>query len=317
MKQSRSIYVDFSDFAQSNYYLQLKVTPNTCLFVDNQLVQRFTTDSLSYCYLPIQQLINNNTSPLITLFHKEGNFAPSELFSIVAPKEFVEFLPEEIKTEERVISQRSSWFSGNDFVFYFVLSFGLLLFVRLVDESYLGGVKELFRFQIMTSGTDVMGYNSRGVFIFAGVVALTLPCLIIWSQFQPSFAIGFWDYALALLFAACFFILKYSLLLIGGYIFNRVEMAKIHYDEFVWANIFYSLLLFLASWILFYQFPNSLQTVAKSVYWIFFIIVSFGIIRIWFVIKSRITVKNIYLFSYICVTELIPLIILVKIYFLI
>ncbi len=106
---------------------------------------------------------------------------------------------------------------------------------------------------------------------------------------------------------------KYILIYIVGSVFRLTNIINVHYYEYLlFSRLFYTVLVPL-HFLIFLSVP---LLVSASAHVIIVVVILFNILRIIIinsVLNSLISVKNLYLFSYLCATELVPLLIGIKI----
>jgi len=106
---------------------------------------------------------------------------------------------------------------------------------------------------------------------------------------------------------------KYLLIQAVGSVFKLSGVTHVHFYEYLlFSRVFYTVVVFL-QFALFLVAPVWVSVIAEVVIWI---VLLFNIVRIVIInsVLSRLTsAKNLYLFSYLCTTELIPLLIGIKI----
>ncbi|TGE26348.1 DUF4271 domain-containing protein [Hymenobacter metallicola] len=111
---------------------------------------------------------------------------------------------------------------------------------------------------------------------------------------------------------AAFVLGKYIFLEVMGYIFDVTQLVVVQYREFMRTILFMGL--FLPAVMLLYLGLN--QTLPETVLWVSNGVVSLmllgTVIRIAHTLHRRASLLNLHLFSYLCATEVIPLIILLK-----
>jgi hypothetical protein len=106
---------------------------------------------------------------------------------------------------------------------------------------------------------------------------------------------------------------KYLLIQAVGSVFKLSGVTHVHFYEYLlFSRVFYTAVVFL-QFALFLVAPVWVSVIAEVIIWV---VLLFNIVRIVVInsVLSRLTsAKNLYLFSYLCTTELIPLLIGIKI----
>lgn len=298
------------------------------IFLDNQLV--FTAKTPATYSLNLSQLLPPNAPAgphLLCLWHPT---VPPDVLSFTnAPTS-----PSVAKnaTNNKVPFQaqlRVRGHQGQNVFLCFLLFIGLLY--GGIRAAYQPGFARIYQFERLlgiTNNSDeafltkptVTWLNLLLVFVFSLSFALLLVAIhtniqsivILRRLFDvPESAIVIRVLLYAFLIAV-FILGKYPFLEMMGYIFDVGPLVTIQYREFVRTILFMGL--FLPIVMLFYLGLN--QTLPETVLWISNGVVSLMLIvtmlRIARTLHRRVSLLNLHLFSYLCATEVIPLIILLK-----
>jgi hypothetical protein len=106
---------------------------------------------------------------------------------------------------------------------------------------------------------------------------------------------------------------KYILIQAVGSVFKLSGVTQVHYYEYLlFSRVFYTVVVFL-QFTLFLVAPVWISVVAEVIIWVVLLFNLVRIVVINSVLGKLTSAKNLYLFSYLCTTELIPLLIGIKI----
>ncbi|TGE20434.1 DUF4271 domain-containing protein [Hymenobacter aquaticus] len=294
------------------------------LFLDNRLV--FTAATTASYTLDLATLLPDGAAAgphLLCVWHPET--APNlTSFTNAVPV---------VKTNESPVSAAAAMplprgHQGQNVFLCFLLLIGL--FYGSIRSAYQSGFARIYHFEGLWSKTSndqdfltkptVTWLNLLLVAVFSLSFALLLVAIhtniqsiiILRRLFDvPESAI----IVRVLLYAAlivAFVLGKYLFLEVMGYIFDVTQLVMVQYREFMRTILFMGL--FLPGVMLLYLGLN--QTLPETVLWVSNGVVSLmligTVIRIARTLHRRASLLNLHLFSYLCATEVIPLIVLLK-----
>lgn len=119
---------------------------------------------------------------------------------------------------------------------------------------------------------------------------------------------------LTFLLLAGYFI-KYIFLVFCGFVFNVPKLVKIQFFEFLRLTLIFSLILFVITLIFFSPF-SVLPQMSRLVFdYSVFILLLFLLLKIGLTLKTAGHFQNVYLISYLCITEILPVLFFYRIYF--
>lgn len=119
----------------------------------------------------------------------------------------------------------------------------------------------------------------------------------------------FWNYLRVSLFVLLLFFAKYLALFLLGTLYRLEKITNIHFFKIVQASGIFFLSLLIAVSILFYTSPSLSAAMANMVIITVVIFFIARLVLLYFTINKLASLKNLYLFSYLCIVELIPLIV--------
>ncbi len=108
---------------------------------------------------------------------------------------------------------------------------------------------------------------------------------------------------------------KYVFLQICGFVFDVPKLVKVQYFEFLRLTLIFSLAMFLMTLLFFSPFAV-LPSISRVVFdYCAFALLLMLILKIGFMLKKASTFQNMYLISYLCITEILPVMFFYRIYF--
>lgn len=216
---------------------------------------------------------------------------------------------------------------------FFVLGLLLLIsFATFLFNSYpraferIYSVPDLFQVNIRDESFLINKPFSRVNLLFVGLLSLELGYLYLFAQDKQynlfsskellltgqTLSDAWFNYFKIAFICFALLISKYFSLYVLGTLYRLEGVANIHYFKIIQSSLlFYTSLLLLASLASFYIFDwaSLIRTVLIIPGVIFYIL---RVILIFFTISNSTTIKSLYLISYLCIVELIPLIIGVR-----
>ena len=122
----------------------------------------------------------------------------------------------------------------------------------------------------------------------------------------------FWIYLKISVAGYFLFLIKYVGLTLLGQLYNLEKVVNVHYFKIIQASsIFFTCIMCIVIFF-YFAYPHLAASVYNS---LIFIIISFFVIRLallFFAINKLSPLKNLYLFSYLCIVELLPIIVSVR-----
>ena len=297
---------------------------NLSIFLNNQLIFKadssdtHTIDLTSIVLLPKQ-----DAKYLLAIWSPDG--VPRLQDFVNASKENLVTLPD----EEAVSLQNKprSLPNQNAFILFLILIgliYGSLRWSFVADFNSVFRVGNLFRKKSLEEGFLAKPISSWSSILFVIAFSLSFSLLIaaIHTNIQNSFIFNrlFWvsesDIISRILTYAItifgFILLKYVFLQILAYIFDLSELVITQYREFLRSVLFMGLFLPFIM-LLYLAFNNTnpgtvllISTIAVSV------LLVITTLRVVYTLNKKVPLRNLHLFSYICATEIIPLIVMLK-----
>lgn len=306
--KTRSLYQNFEH--SKSYYLTFSSQPQLCLYINNQLIHKFS--KREEVDIPISEILDktiNHRDILLTFFHPKAD-VPHQIYLTYIPNNSnylahadmykIEHKKHESEKETLIISffvfiglvtylkyNSTGWFDA-----YF--DFSNAFFGRLVEDHIY---------------SRVMNSNTFIIFIVTGVLfnlilkLFNLTFLNLQSFAFPERYQYIGVFAIGTLYIVIFLVLKYLFLSLVSSFLKIGQFFKRHYFESIRMYLLILLVLFFLALlqidlIIFYYFLG-----ASFIFWL---------TKLGFLVKKEVGFRKIYLFSYLCASEIIPVVFLLK-----
>ena len=295
-----------------------------CLFINNQLV--FTADSVASYTLDLSTKIvgskkkdqyllciwHPTEQPDYTTFKNESDSEPK--FNSPTKKELV---IDKVRVNPNY----------NAFVIFLLiigLLYGWLRTSYSSDFKNLFSISNLLRRSALDEGFLAKPISSWSSILFVIAFSLSFALLIVAIHtniqniviFNRLFAVSEADITSKILFYTilvfAFILFKYLFLKLMGYIFDLAGLVSLQYREFTRTLLFMGMFLPIIM-VLYLSFNTTMpQTILLFSTIVVSSILIITVLRIFYTLNKKVSLRNLHLFSYICATEIIPLIILLK-----
>jgi hypothetical protein len=298
-----------------------------CVFLDNRLV--FTADSVASYAVDLTRLFpfpRPEGRYLLCIWHPTGqpDFATFKNLTAIPRSD-----PSAAQVKSRPVSWSKTRLSHNYNAFIiFLLLIGLIY--GGLRSNYSSDFQSLFRvsnfmrYSALEEGFLAKPISSWSSILFVLAFSLSFALLIVAIHtniqniviFNRLFSVSETDITSRILFYTllifAFVLLKLLFLTLMGYIFDLTPLVSLQYREFVrtllFMGIFFPLIMivYLAFNTVIPQLVLLISNIAVST------ILIVTVLRIFYTLNKKFALRNLHLFSYICATEIIPLIILLK-----
>jgi hypothetical protein len=316
-KKSNSISQKLDLQKYKNYNLNFSAAPGLSLFFNNKLYYINSTDKDQNVKLPVQSLSGGEFSgnDLLTFYNAKGALPYSTFyigFSInekVLLNHKIKHLFEKLK-RERATGQTM-----------YIIVFLLILFLfALVKNKYYRRFSEFYDFtRLLPSslGDDknlVLDVFSAPSILFVLINALSFGLLLaIIGNGQDDLGLsGVSGMVSAVVVIILIYFLKYFYLEVMGWIFNLRQLVKLQFFELVKVSLKINLLLVPLVLIFYYSKGSFAEQTSNLFTYVLMICFLISVIRASSLIFKLTAFRNIYLFSYLCTTEILPLVIIIK-----
>lgn len=322
-KKYRSVHLWLDLLKYRGNYLEFNVNAGLALFVNGKFFKKYTYSGKERLLIKSFQSYSNGNYVFLSYYHPSSRWPRSMKISVAR------LLYQVYSSEEsKILPFIKNKF--NDFVIQGLLLVLLLIalakvFFRKTFYSYYTFLNYL-RMKNETVQEDILVMNVLSkesvIYILLNSVILSYSFILMLNFFKLSFSfvnISSSDYWLWFGFATLMFVFIYLLKYIGIYInaliYKFKNITNTHFFAFVsyWQKI--GLIMFVFS--IFFCSSLSMFNMEISSYWFNFylvIIIVLLCINVAFHIRYILSFTNVYLFSYLCITEVLPILLLYKLY---
>jgi hypothetical protein len=308
-------------------YLLLVGAPREASLLINQNVVAHYAQGGTQVY-PIDSLRSlYGDSCLVTLYHRPLSLAEVQL--AVVGQQTLPVTEGHVGEEFLKVQQRASRSFDNFFVLALVLILAGMamlrnLFPRVFSSYY--SLSEVLSDRVPNS-SSAFSYKLGGpgqllfIIVYSALFAFLLLVLLYaagywpevgWLGADPGFGTFLWSWLRLLAVVLLLQLVKYFMLQITAGIFNFQEFASVHYFDFLRiSQMFFSLLLAAVA-LVFLSLPLD---VAHGADILLKVILVFALLRvglIFFKLMQLANFRKTYLFSYLCATEILPLLVGLK-----
>jgi hypothetical protein len=312
-----------------SYHLMVQSDQVCYLFVQSRLVKLMQPDQkVSLNLDSLQKQIKSQTL-LLSLYTSAGH-STVPVAQVIFPRSQVLQVASPTPQEELQAKLRENDFFSDFLIIAAVFVLGLYAFLWNYHPK---AFSQYFNLRFMVPGAlreDLPLVHkplsgSSLLFILAHSFLLSLFYVTVQQSSDRLFAnvlpVGttdqFWSVSLYFLMMAglIFSMLlgKYILIQAVGNVFKLSGVTHVHYYEYLlFSRVFYTAVVFL-QFTLFLVAPVWISVVAEVIVWVVLLFNLVRIVIINSVLGKLTSAKNLYLFSYLCTTELIPLLIGIKI----
>ncbi|WP_233507708.1 DUF4271 domain-containing protein [Adhaeribacter pallidiroseus] len=300
-----------------------------CIFIDNQLV--FTADSVASYEVDLTKLITKPDAVrphLLCIWHPLGQLNYQTFRNAVLTPQEAADIQVDIKPVSASLSIRPKNLPNQNVFILFLLLIGIIY--GSLRTSYTSDFYSIFRLNtFLRSSALEEGFLAKPIsswssilFVLAFSLSFALVIVAIHTNVQNNFIfnrlflVSEADITSKIIFYTflifIFILVKYVFLRVMGVIFGLKPLVMTQYREFLRTTLFMGL--FFPMIMLLYLVLNTAnpQTVLLVSNIAVASILIFTVLRIFYTLNKKVSLRNLHLFSYICATEVIPLVILIK-----
>jgi hypothetical protein len=316
---SISLLIDLEKY--KSYNLNFSASPGLSLFIDQKLFYNNNSEESRLGKISIDKLLklSDSEKQLITFYNSSGNLPLNCFYIGHSPLQVISFDP---ATKPLSAIPRKIVSGQNIFIITFLIIF---IIVAIIRNRYPKKFSEFTNFGniIPSADNDVLwDLSSTPVLLFVLINSLcsALILFLIYDQFHLdtlNFLNIFYEKPVwgILIASGGFFmvyIMKFIYLQILAWIFNVSELVKIQFFELMKVSL--KVNMFLAVLTMVFYCSQYFYLQMDFDYFFYFTIVSLIIVllRVGYLSFKLSGFRNIYLFSYLCTTEILPLVIIVK-----
>ena len=296
-------------------YLRIEIPSKTSLFIENKFIVHFTEKTLQYFSIDSLRNKINGDNLYLTLYRKDGFNSP--------PISGIGFIHNSFDRAMNVnpinfrnIDERDDFLK---IIILVVFTFFVILYTLFPSELLeFYSISSLITFRF----TDTYLTKYRMITKIQTLVivyqAAMLASIMIISLHYYNNPLGsvflmninpFWGWSIVFIITLTLIFFKYVLISVMSHLFGLTDRINFYFIEYLrMAMIFYSLVFVALSYTVINNF-YSINTLLKT---LVIIVIAFNFIRliiIYFKFQRNMSIKNLHLFSYLCSTELIPMVI--------
>lgn len=310
------------------FRINFNAKKDLCVFLNNKLI--FSADSAAAYALDLSNAVTTyrlgnkkNNRYLLCVWH------PTEQpdLNTFRNESDIKLPVNAQQPKNTIVNQYRSSINYNAFIIFLLLIgliYGWLRTSYTSDFRSLFSLSNFLRHAALEEGFLAKPISSWSSVIFVIAFSLSFALLIVAIHtniqniviFNRLFSVSEADITSKILFYTIFIfsfiLIKYLFLSLMGYIFDLTGLVSLQYREFIRTLLFFGM--FLPLIMLLYLAFNT--TMPQTVLLISTLAVSgiliITVLRIFYTLNKKVSLRNLHLFSYICATEIIPLIVLLK-----
>jgi hypothetical protein len=312
------------------YLLNLTTVPDLCLLVNQRLYKHYTQRDVVEVNIGKFETAQDNKQIFLTFYHPQSAYRaigePRLVYKTEVPAVTYQLARHTVDYKPFV---RSTTRLNNLFVICFVALLAMYVGIKNFSPS------------LFFSFFNVKGMLSQNIVEYGGVLRKSLNRSTVLIIVGNSLCIGFvllliqqgliasglsqkpaqetlFDFAgLFLRYSAIglmYYVFKFGLVYGMGFLFRIGNFSNAHYYEFIRYSTITSVILLLVAFFQYNTYFFSQELFFEVVKIIVFGLIIMRIIKVALMLNSSIPFRNLYLFSYLCGTELIPIVIIAKYY---
>ncbi|MEM6840690.1 MAG: DUF4271 domain-containing protein [Bacteroidota bacterium] len=295
-------------------YLRCCVPQNSSLLIDQQLVENF--DRPDCVLLSIDSLQNHHAkSVFLAIFQAQRDFERVSI-EVVGMGQY--------QAEENSVVARAAAIKMNFFVMGLLV---LLTFYAILKYQYgknfkiIYNIPRIFSSKVREDDTRIklvteahIAFLIQYCLLIAFLLIIIVPSTtelsfassyIVWPPSSFSRYLLLWGELALIIFAIIW--VKYLLLMLLGSLFQLRAMKYLHMFDFMRMSLVFWTVVFVAVMCFFPNLQFDQEIYLRGLVYGFLLFALFRIIILYFRLSRNASFRNIYLFSYICVAEILPL----------
>jgi hypothetical protein len=306
--------VDLQKF--KSYNLNFIAPAGLSLFINNKLYYSNSTSQEQYIKLPVQSIDESNLSGLdLITFYNAKKTLPYNSFYIGFSLKNSPQMHNEAKNAFVKLGRKKIPGENN----YIILFLLILILFALVKNIYYKRFSEFYDFTRLMPSSLGDDHLVLDVFSMPSILFILINSLS-WALLMAIMGGREYTYDLSslgglipiILIIAVIYFLKYFYLEIMGWIFNLRQLVKVQFFELIKVSLKINLFLVPLVIVSFYSKGRIGEISHKSFLYILLFCFLISLIRSSSLIFKLSAFRNIYLFSYLCTTEILPLVIIIK-----
>ncbi|HEX8545999.1 MAG TPA: DUF4271 domain-containing protein [Cytophagaceae bacterium] len=300
-----------------NYNLNFIAAPELALFINQKLVFKNTTKQVKYIQIKISDIINEEIvhKELITFYNESQKLPYQNVFIGFEKPVIKKASGNNIFILKREISERD---------LYIICYLIILSLLAILKTRYPRRFSQFFSLNYMlpNNASDdlvIKSVSTPGLlFILINSFAVALIYLLtnhfLTDSNLQSSALTFGYFFKLALMVILFFTAKFIFMKLIGWIYNIEEIVKIQFFELIKVLLNFNILI-VSLLIVSLSFPFFEHKFASSIFiYLIFFVFLIVVLRNSLLIFKLSGFRNLYLFSYLCTTEILPFVIMIKIF---
>ena len=309
-----AIHLQIEDDYSSEAYLRLKIPIGTSIFIQNKFIEYFNDLSIKLYSIDSLRKAYSSNSIRFTFFNKDKLTSP--------PEAEVGFMHKKFDSNISVnpIGKRNAN-STSDFIKVVILL--VFTFFVLLHTLFKSDLFDFLSLQTMVT----FRYTETALYKYRSLTKTQTLVIVYFAAMLASIIIVFLNYVehplknsfilklnplagwfLILLIVLVFIFLKFLLISMVSLLFKIGHKINFYLIEFLrMSMIFYSVIFVILS----YSIINHFYYVEELLEHLIVVIIVFNLIRLcilFFKFRRTVSIKSLHLFSYLCTTELIPIV---------
>lgn len=316
------VKVNVRDFEES--FLKLQIPSKSTLFINGKLWEYFRSDTLEWIPLRDIQAIAESDSATFILINPDLGNSKVSIQKVISPG--FESLGVSLAEDDSPFLPRTSAQSAKDF--YVVALLINLIFFALykVAYPYLLGVLvqplSVINAEDFSDSGSLQKFFSPDILFYMlivsmilsqiGVTVVYLKSELVWDWVNGDFEslMVLWAMGIVLVFVLS--VIKFVGIRISGFFFDLGKNDFAHFFYLLRLVVFGSsvILVLLAFLIInrFWELEMVLDQMISGFFWFYLL----GVVGLFFIMMNRLSFKKYHLFTYLCIAELVPFLILAK-----
>jgi hypothetical protein len=321
----KQVRLAVNSFPQS--YFQFEVPGNSTLFVDGKLWDLVQNDTTFFISTDALKKEFGKDSLLVTVVSDNIRLGDFSLAITKVAKNEVEEKKASLGDQFFTLEKRQVVQPLKDFIaisFLIILSLvavyrriypdllGVLLqplsVIKAEDFSESGGLQKVFSFDILFFLFVVSMILAQS--LVTGIVIFRPDWIEVWGGFSSLSLLLFWGLASIFLLVLTF--LKFSAIKLMAFLFDLGKSEFAHFFYLLRLITFGFTLVLIATTFFVINDFSSLETVFKNlmqaVFWVYLL----GVFGLFLIMMNRLNFKKYHLFTYLCLAEIVPFLVLTK-----
>lgn len=305
---TRTLYQDFEH--DKSYSLTFFAESDLCLFVNNRLFRKFSEKKeVDVKISEILKKVDNSKNVILTFYHPKS-LVPLQIYKTYVPvksnylahSDLYQIIKKPIQTEKETLIMSFFLFIGlmtylkyNSSVWFDAyFNFFSILYNRNVEDSILSRVLNFKTFLIII----IISLLFNLILKLLGLKLLNIYYLVLPDNYKY---VGM--FITGTIYITLLLLIKYWFLYLASIFLKIGQFYKIHYFQSIRMYLLILLLLFLVTLFRIDLSIFSYLLALSFLFWLF---------RLSILVKKEVGFRKIYLFSYLCILEIIPVVLLLK-----